>query len=367
MMHSLMLRTGKQIECNLIDPDSAQIASIDLPNVKQQKTKIFRSFKKAVKLVSSIDFEKNLDSQKRFKKELIQTGEEGGLIFKRIRKNLDLNLNKNSYLNLIVDDKTSEIPWELAILKKGTNSICKSINLSRMRVVKNQYNRWYNIDQLRRKPKALIIGINYENDDDLNLSSPEKEADNISHLLENAGFSVTTLIGNEASRKAIVKGLKKEVDVFHFSGHGDLSKKNDNSLIVSDGTMINSSDIGHLLGNAVSPKIVYLNACLTSLERVNITDGKWDPYTWASAFLEKGSSVFIGSLWPISDYPSSKFAERFYNELLNKDNSTLGRVFRNARIKTMKINDPYNTWLSMLLYGSSFVPLEKIIPTYPYG
>lgn len=115
------------------------------------------------------------------------------------------------------------------------------------------------------------------------------------------------------------------------------------------------------MSDADFPTVCFLNACLTSTERTGIKESNWDPYSWASAFLEYGSSVFVGSLWPIEDEASSKFALTFYKELLTKANRTLGKAFREARLRTKKLNDPYQSWLAFSLYGSPDIDIQSIL------
>lgn len=67
----------------------------------------------------------------------------------------------------------------------------------------------------------------------------------------------------------------------------------------------------------------------------------------ASSFITDGAMNYLGSLWPIYDESSRRFAEIFYQQLLA--GRTVGEALRQARQDAYARKDPI--WAAYALFG----------------
>jgi CHAT domain-containing protein len=325
--------TGKFYNCWVLDSDSAQIRALTFDSIASINNEIKKDYNEIV-------------STKPRKKTLDKIGRKIGKVFKKICKNLLIENEDN--IALILDDKTCEVPWELAILKNKPRKYLGDISIGRMRILPND--RWVPTRSSRRR-KALLVGLNYDD-----LTFPENEVNEISEILQEYDFKVTTLLGQKATKTNVKKQLKrKSYDVFHFTGHGNV-EKNTGLVSLYDGSL-STSEIDEL--NVGAPNFVFVNACLTSVESTH-KKSIFPSYTWAKAFLEYGSNIFIGTLWSIEDKTSSDFAKEYYRRIL--DDNSIGEAMKKARTKFKNANDGYYTSLAYVLYGNPSITLSEVLP-----
>jgi len=341
---SLRKKNERFLLCELMDTNSAQIVGLKDNSIKYFKDDVFTIYKKII-----------INEGNDRKKYIIILGEKLGDKIIKIKERFNIDLDTKSNFALCLDDSTAELPWEISIIKKRPRTyLCEIKNIGRMRVYKSDW--WYNIDRKYKKYRALIVGINYDGHNE-RLDFPEKESEDISCILKDNGFSVKLLQGKCATNERILKELLKGVDIFHFTGHGKMYREK--STI---STYCNEIDTSQLeWKNMNPPRVSFINACESSVERVHMKS-KWDPYTWASAFIENGAEMFIGSLWPIEDETSTHFSLKFYNNLFNKKENSLGKAFTKARESIKYHNDPYYTWLAYVLYANPYLKIKSIFP-----
>lgn len=345
-MEFLSLRKNDRfLLCELMDTTSAQIVALKDNSIKYVKNDVFQIYKKII-----------MNEGNERKQYIKKLGEKLGDKIVEIKEKFNIDLDTKSNFALCLDDSTSELPWEISIIKKRPRTyFCEIKNIGRMRVY--EAIRWFDIERKHRKYRALIVGIDYDGHNE-KLDFPEKESEEISCILKDNGFSVKLLQGKCATNERILNELRKGVDIFHFTGHGDMYRED--STIFTYCNKISASKLEEEDFNP--PHVSFINACESSVERVH-KKSKWDPYTWASAFVENGTEVFIGSLWPIEDETSTRFSLKFYNNLFNKRENSLGKAFTKARESIKNHNDPYYTWLAYVLYANPYLKIKSIFPS----
>lgn len=352
-------RVRKWLECELTDPKSMQITSFDQRPIKLTeafKKDILRPYKKLLRMAR--------DEETRagdFGQELRVIGSEIYQILHPIFRRFDMDVREGTALALALDEETVDIPWELALLqKKPCIRLCESVNVGRLRVVKSE--RWFNPSERRRKRRALVVGINYKDCGEKSgeLDWAESEAEEVASILEGHDIQVTLLPGKKAKRKRIVKELKYGLDIFHFTGHGSMTR-DESRISACDGDLL-AKDLHKILGT-VAPRLSFMNACETAIERATIGEAKWDAYSWAYALAEQGGRVFIGTLWPIYEEEARLFSCRFYKELLGVENRTLADSVRQARLKVKKGDSDKSvfTWPAYVLYGPPSLQKDDIL------
>jgi len=336
----LSLKTEKNYyKCELIKPESAQIMALSPKKIPSINKEIISDYKELVK--------GNIK-----KKHINKIGDKIGGTFNKIYGSLLEETEDIDNLALILDDETAQVPWEIGVISKKPKKtyLCEN-TLGRMRVIKST--RWSLFNRRSRRRKALIVGLDYENDEKLECAQSESE--NIGNLLEAHGFKVTTLLGKKATSKNVKNKLKNYFDIFHFTGHGGLIN-NEGVIHLHDDKKLRSTEINRLQ----APMLSFINACSSSVERIHKTS-KWTPYTWANAFLKNGSDIFIGTLWQVNDTPSDKFAEKFYTKMFDQS-KTLGEAMKETRKDVKRIDDDCHTWLAYVLYGNPGIKITELLP-----
>lgn len=353
-------RVNNQLECELMDPSSMQIISFEKPNKLTEKNKkeILRQYVNILRMTRS----EGTTSIKRFKYELRELGKKIWKILGPIFEDFDLHINEGVSLALALDEDTVEIPWELALFKKRPSiHLCEYMDISRLRVVKDE--RWVNCPERRRKPRALVVGINYEGyrEELGELECAEKEAQKIASILEDNDFKVTFLFGRNAKKSKIVKEIRRGVDIFHFTGHGSMYK--DESKIMACDEDLFTKEIDSILRKTVAPRLSFINACETAVERDTISKRSWNAYSWAYALAKYGGRVFVGTLWPIFEDWTLFFSCIFYKELFKSKKRTLANAIRKARCRVKKKAKDRSiyTWPAYVLYGPPSLLIDDIL------
>jgi hypothetical protein len=137
----------------------------------------------------------------------------------------------------------------------------------------------------------------------------------------------------------------------HFIGHGRYNPdKPDESVLVLGGEALEPDDLsGRRLNFGRDQPLVFLNACEVGQVGYSLTRlGGWAP-----AFLRAGASVFIGSMFRVTDTLAADFAEAFYKELVG--GAPVSQAVRQARAAIKSDTDP--SWLGYSLYAH---PLAKV-------
>lgn len=259
------------IDCELINHNYIQIISLEEKQVNfptKLQTNLFRSYNLILR-----ELRKKRPNLPKFKTELRSIGKQLRSKIDLIFKKFDLKPTELDGLALALDDSSVRIPWELTLTsERPIMHLCETTSIGRMRVVRSK--EWEDVQNKRRKPRALVVGINYE-DCRKNLDTldfPEEEAARITSILNGHDVTVECLLGKQVTKKRIIKNLKKGVDIFHFTGHGSM-KKEISSLYAYDEDLI-AEDLEEYLENTVAPYLTFVNACETAVERSTITDTK---------------------------------------------------------------------------------------------
>ncbi|MDH5771409.1 MAG: CHAT domain-containing protein [Candidatus Bathyarchaeota archaeon] len=354
-------RANQKLECELSDPKSMQIIGFDKPIKLTEKLKkeILRHYVAILRMTRN----EETPNVAHFKRELRVMGRKVWNVLGPIFERFDLNIREVTSLALALDNETVQIPWELALFKsKPCVHLCETINIGRLRVVKSD--SWYNPPPRRkRKPRALVVGIDYEDcrKDLGKLDWAEKEAEEIESILRGNGFLVVPLYGKKAKRHKIVKELKRGVDIFHFTGHGRMVR-DENKIMAADGDIL-ANEITDVLGEIDAPALSFINACETAIERATVGESIWEAYSWAYALAEQGGRAFVGALWPIYEDEARLFSRRFYEELLGVEKRTLADSTRLARLhakRTGKAKAIY-TWPAYVLYGPPSLLIDDLL------
>lgn len=187
-------------------------------------------------------------------------------------------------------------------------------------------------------------------------------------------FQATPLSADQATVSAFLRA--GDSDLLHFAGHGeaDIDKISRASLLldddVVDGRYVNrylkEGDVsqhlrmrrrvqGAVAGEGSGPAagsgpLVVVNACQAG--RVGRQLAGLGGF--ANAFLSKGASMFVGTLWSVGDEAALQFAKALYGSLLA--GRTLAEAAVSARAAALTKDEAARTkddvsWLAYTFYG----------------
>jgi CHAT domain-containing protein len=245
------------------------------------------------------------------------------------------------------EDEDAAIPWEL--MHNGTEFVSLFAGLGRASFDSENPER--PIVFTSKRLRVLVIGSNPRGD----LPKVEEEAKAIVAQVEKAGGKVTSLIGVDATKMAVVRALKSEqYDVLHYCGHSEYDKITPDAscLLLRHPTEQNAtkklmaSEVGHLKGDC-QLKLVFLNSCYSAVqdtapENISGISGI------AQAFVKAGVPYVVGMLYPISDIGAECLADHFYTGLFNHGDPVQALTeARNALISDYE-SDP--AWASAAIY-----------------
>ncbi|XP_031556509.1 tetratricopeptide repeat protein 28-like [Actinia tenebrosa] len=205
--------------------------------------------------------------------------------------------------------------------------------------------------------KPLIIGnplvgkvmMDGEEQDIDGLLGAQAEAIVIAYKL-----GVKPLIGEAATKQAVLEKLQKGVSVVHIAAHGILSKA---TIVLAPSPDARATKIpdeeDYMLTMAdvqkaqVRAQLVVLSCCHSGRGEIR-AEGV---VSMCRAFLASGARAVVASLWAIDDHASLDFMTSFYGNLKNgKSASTSLQLTMNEMRNTSKYTDP-KYWAPFFIMG----------------
>jgi len=253
--------------------------------------------------------------------------------------------NRNEIKSIFIVSDEEWIPWEIIKPFESTES---GTTKEDFWCVKYVIGKWLS-NYFPKKSIRVKFGSVIAYDKEGRLRRVNDEKDSIENLIKNKGIE---LISTEPRYSDILNLLSdKEINLLHFACEAvyDKSSSDDSYLSLADGKL-KARDVGVCNLRKGKP-IVFVNACESSITGYAVTGIGG----FSKAFLDVGSSAFIGTMWKVPDGYALKFAEFFYKNLLEKGLS-IGEALKKTRVDLKDVPNP--VWLAYSLYG---FPLAKII------
>ncbi|MBE9594493.1 MAG: CHAT domain-containing protein [Proteobacteria bacterium] len=252
--------------------------------------------------------------------------------------------NKDEIKSIFIVSNEEWIPWEIIKPYESTES---GTTKEDFWCIKYIIGRWLS----NRSPEESIrikcgSVIAYDKKGKLKRVNDEKKT--IEKIIKNRGVK---LISREPRYADILDILSdKEINLFHFACETvyDKNSSDDSYLSLADGAL-KARDVGVCNLKKGKP-IVFVNACESSITGCAVTGIGG----FSKAFIDSGSSAFIGTMWKVPDEYALKFSEYFYKNLFEK-NLSIGEALQKTRVDLK--DSPNPMWLAYSLYG---FPLAKI-------
>jgi CHAT domain-containing protein len=208
---------------------------------------------------------------------------------------------------------------------------------------------------------ALVIGdpsvgkvmLDGEETDMPPLESADAEARVIAYRLE-----VTPLIGQEATKPAVIEKLRQGVSVIHIAAHGSLTKGTialapspeirETKTPDEEDYMLTMADVQKA---QVRAQLVVLSCCHSGRGEIR-AEGV---VGMCRAFLASGARAVVASLWAINDDATHEFMSLFYYYLkTGKSASTSLQLSMNEMRKNPKFSEP-KYWAPFFLMGDDVI------------
>ena len=244
-----------------------------------------------------------------------------------------------------IDDTLVHIPWEL--LYDGEQFLCQKFNMGR--IVKTRHS------VVNIKTRVLSLPLKM-----LILSDPRGDLKNAfdegRRVRDEMDKSPSLVNANQRSGQISADYIMEKLrnfDMVHYAGHADYDAENpSNSGWLLEGGKFTSTDIMKLVGGRPLPAMVFSNACQSGQTEEWKLGEKYSEkiYGLANAFLLAGVQHYIGTFWEVLDEPSARFAEKFYQNMI--DGAPIGEALRMARLFLIKeYGEDTIVWASYMLYG----------------
>ena len=283
--------------------------------------------------------------------------------------------NEDRNLRLVLDDRAAGFPWELLDDRRpwlipertaaGDAPKPAAVRAGLVRqLVQTQFRERIVAPAGRRR--ALVVGDPRAESEPgfAPLPGAEEEAHVVAERLRRAGYEVTHLAGAKITPQQVVAALFEHAwTIVHIAAHGAV----DYPRVAPDGTIRTETGIvlggGLFLGPAilhqlpVVPEIAFVNCCHlgtvdAAAEAARVAQRANRPGLAASVAVElvrMGVRGVIAAGWAVDDIKAARFAERFYDGML--DGLAFGRAVLAARQSIYSDGRDDTTWGAYQCYG----------------
>lgn len=258
---------------------------------------------------------------------------------------------RDRHIVVINDAMASRIPWETICLggrfpahEQGMSRKYEAANLS--------VAKWLEQRRLDDILNLLLI-VNPTED----LDGADAEGDRLRKLLAgNARVRLTELRHSDATWSAVRAAFRSgKYDIVHYAGHAFFDPENRarSGIVCSGNKVLSGLDLVHMQS---LPALTFFNACeagrvraaskrqqgRASRDRIEANHGL------AEAFLRGGVGNYIGTYWPVGDEPAKKFADAFYDKIMQ--GKTVGQALQSGRRRVHELESV--DWADYVHYGS---------------
>jgi CHAT domain-containing protein len=264
-------------------------------------------------------------------------------------------------IQLILDENTAAIPWELMEdsvsvfgdgLYQSTGEEDFRPLVVRTPVVRQLVSPGATVPRARFN-KVLVVG-------DPKSSLPilrgaEREAKRVADQISTRGiYEVNPLIRPENGLTVLKEVMLTQYKIMHFAAHGVYEEKGDHvkaGLVLSDGVSLTSAELRNM---EYVPEFVFLNCCHTGRIEENTGPIAAD---LSRTLIDKGVRAVIAAGWAVDDTAADLFAEEFYDSMLN--GWAFGDAVHHARMEVFKRHPDTNTWGAYQCYGDPEYRFEE--------
>ncbi|MBT1076870.1 DUF7379 domain-containing protein [Geobacter grbiciae] len=274
---------------------------------------------------------------------------------------------------LVLNDTAARYPWEMMQERRRGDSTAraeKPLAVQAGMVRQLLVERFREQVVMAREATALVIGN--PTTPFTNLPAAEQEAREVVKSLKNYGYSITPLIGPDATGPAIMTELfARDYRIVHLAGHGVLDYRPPvpcgschqqtegnpvTGMVIGENQFLTAAQIRQM---RTVPQLVFVNCC-----HLGKIDDRQPPRNLpnlaanvATELIRMGVRGVVAAGWAVQDDAASLFAATFYRGMLT--GSSFGQAVLAARIATYAAHPEANTWGAYQCYGDPDFTLGK--------
>lgn len=270
---------------------------------------------------------------------------------------------------LVVNEEAARYPWELLHDRRDSEGVPHAVRAGLIRQLESQEFRANPVAAVQLK--ALVIGDPVSQF--IELPGAQAEAKNVSTLLVQQGFTVTTHI-REHAQEMVAALFADDYRIVHLAGHGvyeypvsppgemlpvlppDSSQRlprethTVTGMVLGTNVFLTPAEVKQM---RQVPELVFINCCHLG----KISGGKDSDWSarhklaanLATEFICMGVRAVVAAGWAADDAAASTFAREFYTSLLG--GRPFGEAVLHARKVTFDRHPTVNTWGAYQCYG----------------
>jgi len=246
-------------------------------------------------------------------------------------------------VQLIVDEHTAAIPWELL---EDTADGARTPLVTRLEMTRQLLDKSRG-PAIDAKGRRVVIMADLEHaDEERRLEEAYREAEDLADLLRNHHYDVPReLIRPQGLDivNVLAELFREPIQILHVAAHGDLGKGDDPrpAVLMSGEMRLDATILGRL---SHAPAMVFLNCC-----HLGDMSGPVFASSIARELIGIGVRVVVAAGWRVDDRAARTFAGTFYRQLL--DGAPLRSAAKEARRETYKRHPASNSWGAFQIYG----------------
>ncbi|HKR85392.1 MAG TPA: CHAT domain-containing protein, partial [Terriglobales bacterium] len=252
-------------------------------------------------------------------------------------------------LVLMVDEAAAHFPWELMTDRLVKNKKPLAVEAGMIRQFKTSNFEVVAGPRRARLHNALVIGDTISGLVDL--PGAQREAANVAHLLQAAGYNAEPALIKQSARDVVCKLFADDYRILHIAGHGMFTpdRPERTGLVLEDGIFLSPLEFKQI---RVLPELVFINCChlgqFDDGRRLNTSYPEALAGSVAETLIQRGVKAVVAAGWAVDDTAAVKFAITFYQHLLN--GGKFGEAVKRAR--EAAYSPTSNTWGAYQCYGN---------------
>ncbi|SIN81982.1 CHAT domain-containing protein [Algoriphagus halophilus] len=265
-------------------------------------------------------------------------------------------LKRQNNISWVLDIASAEYPWEM--IQEDLNAVPLCIHTGMVRQLSTGN---FREKTSRVKDKtALVIGDPQLDQFMTQLPGAKREAEMVSSLLKDAGYTTQSLINTNAS-EIFLKLFSKNHKIVHLAGHGvfNYGSKKATGMVIGNDTFLTP---GQIAGMSETAEMVFVNCCY--LGQMNQESEKESQQrnkfaaNIGTQLINNGARAVVVAGWAVDDSAALEFARQFYKYMFS--GVGFGEAIKRSRKRIYEeFGRRTNTWGAFQCYGDPFYNLSE--------
>ncbi|MCO5276807.1 MAG: CHAT domain-containing protein [Saprospiraceae bacterium] len=264
-----------------------------------------------------------------------------------------------------MDEYSAQFPWEMfhdyTSIDNARNETPTFVNTGMIRQLLTD--KYRNNPIMAEENKAFVVGDpDYTDSGFSQLSGAEREAIEVTRLLNDNKFQVTSLIRRNA-QDIITDLYSEQYRVMHFAAHGLYQDEEVNGEVRKKVGIVLGKDLilepGMINQLSYVPEFIFINCCY-SIDMTGLDEKYYKGRSNLAAnigtqLIKMGVKAVVAAGWAVNDAAAHTFSTELYRKLF--DGYEFGDAVLSARRKCYDNHPDNNTWGAYQCYGDHYYKL----------